>query len=117
MNRSDMKMVMTIIPQREAERVIHNLIRADFTATIVDSYSGVLRQAQKMLFIVVPAVQLDEVLDIIRSNCREEVEVGSQEMGELSIVTPPLTLGSRPVTAEMGGAVVFIWELDHVETY
>jgi uncharacterized protein YaaQ len=117
MNQLNMKMVMTIIPQREAERVIQKLVRADFTATIVDSHSGVLRQAQKMLFIVVPATQLDDVLHIIRSNCREAIEVGSQEVNKTDRVAPPLTLGHRPVTAEMGGAVVFIWELDHVETY
>jgi len=51
------------------------------------------------------------VLEIIRNNCRIQVKLESrQESGGRS-------LGPVPVTAELGGAVVFIWDLDRFVTF
>ncbi|HEY66961.1 MAG: hypothetical protein DRI79_00420 [Chloroflexi bacterium] len=106
-----MKMIMAIVPRDEAVRVLEALITAGHTATFTDSRSGVLRQAQQMLFIAVEEQDLDEVLAIIRDNCHSQVAV---EPGE---PRSPFSLGSVPVTAELGGAVVFIWDLDRFEIY
>ena len=106
-----MKMVMAIVPRDEAGHVLEALVTAGYTATFIDSRSGVLRQAQQMLFIAVEEQDLDKVLTIIRDNCHSQVVV---EPGE---PRTPFSLGSVPVTAELGGAVVFIWDLDRYETY
>ena len=106
-----MKMVMAIVPRDEAGHVLEALVTAGYTATFTDSRSGVLRQAQQMLFIAVEEQDLDQVLTIIRDNCHSQVIVDPGEP------RTPFSLGSVPVTAELGGAVVFIWDLDRFETY
>jgi len=106
-----MKMVMAIVPRDEACHVLEALVTAGYTATFTDSRSGVLRQAQQMLFIAVEKQDMDQVLTIIRDNCHSQVVVDPGEP------RTPFSLGSVPVTAELGGAVVFIWDLDRFETY
>ena len=106
-----MKMVMAVVPRDEAGRVIEALVAAGHTATFSDSRGGMLRQAQQMLFIAVEEQDLERVLTIIRDNCHSQVVV------EPSEPRTPFSLGSAPVTAELGGAVVFIWDLGRYETY
>ena len=106
-----MKMVMAIVPRDEAGRVLEALVTAGRTATFTDSRSGVLRQAQQMLFIAVEEKDMEQVLTIIHDTCHSQVTVESSEPRS------PFSLGPVPVTAELGGAVVFIWDLDRFETY
>ena len=104
-------MIMAIIPRAEADRVVEALVESGQTATTIDSRSGVLRQMQKILFIATGESELENVLTIIRANCRHEVVIGSVANSD------PYSLGSIPVTAELGGAVVFIWDIERVETF
>lgn len=106
-----MKMVMAVVPRDEAECVLEALIAAGFTATFVESRGGMLRQAQYMLFIAVENKVLEQVLTIIQDSCHSKVYVESGESGK------PFSLGHTPVTTEVGGAAVFIWDLDRFEIY
>ena len=105
-----MKMVMAIIPSDEADRVLGALVNAGHTATYGASRGGVLRQAQRTLFIAVEHEKLEEVLNIVRQSCRIPLGEGEESRDQFS-------LGPIPVTAELGGAVVFVWDLEKVETY
>jgi uncharacterized protein YaaQ len=107
-----MKMVMAVIPRDEAEDVLHALINAGHTATFTESRGGMLRQAQKTLFIAVRARDLPKILDIICSSCRSPAHVEFAELGRDS-----LSPHSKSVKTALGGAVVFVWDLERFETY
>lgn len=104
-----MKMVMAIVHRDETAHLLEALIAAGHTATFNESRGGVLRQASNTLFIAVQANRLQEVLEIIRENCRSnvsaDVECGPSDM-------PP----SRSWT-QVGGAVVMVWSLEQFEIY
>lgn len=106
-----MKMVMAVVPRDGAENILQALVNAGHTATISESRGGMLRQAQQMLFIAVEEESLELILSIIRDNCHLEVVV---ERGESE---QAFSIGHTPVRTQLGGAVVFIWELDRFETY
>jgi uncharacterized protein YaaQ len=106
-----MKMIMAVVPQDEAHRVLESLVDAGYTATFSESRGGMLRQAQYTFFIAVEEVNLEKVLAIIRDHCRVRVPVQSNES------RGGYSLGPIPVTAELGGAVVFIWDVERFETY
>ena len=103
-----MKMVMAIIPRDEAPRVLDVLVAAGYTATFGDSRGGVLRQAYQTLFIGVKEEALGAVLDIIRQNCHSQVS--------LEDATAPDHFGlPRQSEAIVGGAVIFVWSVEHFE--
>lgn len=102
-------MVMAIVPRDEAERILRALVAAKYTATYVETRGGMLRQAQMTLFIAVEEEDLDRVLGIIENSCRSEVVVEAVEEEEA-----PATMPAKP---RLGGAVVFVWNIERSETY
>ena len=100
-------MLMAVVPRDQAENVVNALVVAGFTATITDGRGGVLRQAQRILFIVIAAEKLEEVLALIRTNCRVTVRIEDSN-------APP---DKNNVPTKVGGAVVFIWDIGRIETY
>lgn len=110
-----MKMVMAIVEREETARVMEALITGGYTATFTEGRSGVLRQAKQTLFIGVEASKLDDVLSIIQHNCRSHVsstEAEAKADAGIGLPMPP-----RRTMAEVGSAVVFVWDIDRFETY
>ncbi len=110
MNR---KMVMAVVSRDQSDRVLNNLISAGYGATFTDSRGGMLRQAQRMLFVAAEADRVEDVVEIIRQACRAKVEVSAHE----SYGDPDRTGGGATTTTEVGYAVIFVWDLERFETY
>lgn len=106
-----MKMVMAVVARDQADPVLNALISEGYIATFTESRGGFLRQAQHMLFMAVEDENLEEVLALIRAHCRGEVRVQSE--GGMGMLSP----GLGPASAEVGGAVIFVWSLERFETY
>ncbi len=107
-----MKMVMVVVPSNSAERVLDALVNAGHSATYAETRGGMLRQSQRSLFIAVKSAQLEEVLEIIKQNCRTQVEMSTHPkeglVGEAE---------TAPVKADLGGAVAFVWDINRIETF
>jgi uncharacterized protein YaaQ len=108
-----MKMIMAVISRDQADRVLDKLISAGYGATFTESRGGVLRQAQQMVFIATEDEKVDDVLGTIRKLCRTKVEVKEQPARSGSGLLP----ASSGTTAEVGYAVVFVWDLENFATY
>ena len=106
-----MKMVMVVVPRNTADRVLDALVNAGYTATCAETTGGMLRQSQYSLFTAVQQEKLEDVLEIIRKNCRTQVEMGLQKSRDDKTMDP------SPVTADLGGAIAFIWDIDRIETF
>jgi uncharacterized protein YaaQ len=104
-----MKMVMAVVPSNTAESVLDALVNAGHTATYAETTGGMLRQSQYSLFIAVSKEQLDEVLSIIKDSCRTKIEMTTHQKDK------PLLTDETPVTADLGGAVAFIWDIDQIK--
>lgn len=105
------KMILAVIPRDHTHQVLDALVDSGFTATYGESRGGMLHQSQHSLFIALEEDELEEVLSLIKTNCRTLSQVEEKEKHEDSSV------GSHPVTADLGGAVVFIWDIERIETY
>lgn len=101
---------MAIIPRDEAQLVLDALINAGFTATITETKGGMLRQSQFTLFIAVKEPQLKTVCEIIKTNCTVKINQVENEAGQETIV-------GEGIQGNVGGAVLFIWDLNKVEIY
>jgi uncharacterized protein YaaQ len=105
------KMVMTVVPRDGAEDLLNALVNGGYTATFMESRGGMLRQSQLSLFTAVDGEELDKVLSIVRNNCRSEVIVESQGSAQ------SYSFGQTSMTTGVGGAVIFIWNIDRIEIY
>ena len=110
---SAMKMVMAVVPRDEAEGVLSALIAAGHSATFTESRGGMLRQAQYILYTAVDESALEHVLAIICESCHSDVRVGRGE-GNLAA---PMLAAPASASANVGGAVVFVWDLEQFTTY
>lgn len=106
------RMIMAVIARDPAQDVLDALIGAGYAATFVESRGGMLRQSQLTLFIAVDKRDdVENVLSMIQEHCRREVHVGPEEEEE------GVKDMGRTVTTQLGGAAIFVWELDRIETY
>ena len=124
-----MKMVMAAVLRDQADIVLENLISAGYGATFTESRGGMLRQARQLIFTAVKEEELDKVLAIIKKNCRTEVQVDSgqpiakekkgkeEEKEEAESSRGPFSRQQRTVTTDLGGAAVFVWDLEQFKTY
>lgn len=106
-----MKMVMAVVSRDQANHVLEMLITSGYPVTIAESRGGVWRQAQYTLYVGVDDDAVDDVLRIIRENCRAQVEVETDDAAKAR--SPE----SIQVMADLGGAVVFVWDVERMETY
>lgn len=106
-----MKMVMAVVPTNTADRVLDALVNAGHTATYAQTHGGMLQQSQYSLFIVVQKEQLDEILKIIKNNCRTQVQMSTLSPDE------QITMDTPPVSADLGGAIAFVWDINQVENF
>jgi uncharacterized protein YaaQ len=105
------KMIMAVIPHDHAIHVVDALVDSGFTATFGESRGGMLRQTQRTLFIAVDDEDLEQVLSLIKKHCRTPSKVEAKEKPDReSRVT-------QSITADLGGAVVFTWDIDQIVTY
>jgi len=104
------KMVMAVIPRDEAEHVLDALINAGFSATFMETKGGMLRQSQYSLFTAVSTETLDNVLDIIKNSCKTDIALDEDDLTKQEIL-------ENSGAQKLGGAVVFVWDLDRLETY
>jgi uncharacterized protein YaaQ len=105
------KMVMAVVSRDQSERVLDKLISGGYGATFTESRGGMLRQTQKMIFIAVDADKVDDVVEIIRATYRTKIEFreGNTQSGVSGARSP------ETMTAEVGYAVIFVWDLDRFE--
>ncbi|MBW6466230.1 MAG: cyclic-di-AMP receptor [Brevefilum sp.] len=106
-----MKMVMVVVPANTAEHVLDALVNAGHTATYAETRGGMLRQSQYSLFIALKKEQLDEVMDIIKASCRTQVEMRTHPFKD------PQSKDKSSLTADIGGAVAFVWDIESIQTF
>ena len=106
-----MKMLMAVIPRQEANAVIAALVEAGHTTTFMEGRGGVLRQAKQALFIALQDGELENVLAVISRTCHSCVSLETAGSGPLSGPS------AAPHTAQVGGAVVFVWTLESQQRF
>jgi uncharacterized protein YaaQ len=109
-----MKLVICIVSNEDARPLINSLMRRGHRATMVSTTGGFLREGNATIFIGTEDKTLDEVLGVIRDNCHTHTQYVNPlppviEPGEMYLPTP--------VEVEVGGATVFVIDVDRFEKY
>jgi uncharacterized protein YaaQ len=103
---------MAVINGDDSRNLLDRLARRGYSATVTSSAGGFLRISNTTVFCGVEDVKVEEVLSIIRESCPDRVQYVTplppvMEPGEVHIPTP--------VEKHMGGATIFVLDVDHFE--
>jgi len=107
-----MKLVFAIVHDEDTPRLMAELNKAGFRVTKLNSSGGFLRSGNTTLMIVVEAEKQQEVLDLIR-------KYSSSRQSAINTNITPSAMGGAympyPVDVTVGGATVFVVNVEHFE--
>ena len=107
-----MKLVSAIVQDEDAGKLVDALVKAGFRSTRFQSHGGFLRARNSTILMGVEDNRLDEALRIIRENCRTRTR-------SVSPLPPVMEPGEffmpQPVDVQVGGATVFVTNVEHYE--
>ncbi|MCL2508330.1 MAG: cyclic-di-AMP receptor [Oscillospiraceae bacterium] len=102
-----MKLVIAIINNDDCPAVLSELTREGFSATKLSTSGGFLRAGNSTLLIGVEEEKLDSLIDVMRRFSQSR-----KQMIQASPVYQGEFLMSMPVEVNVGGATVFVVDVD-----
>lgn len=107
-----MKLVVAIVQTDDAGKLTDALRERNFQFTLISTTGGFLREGNATILIGVDIAQLEEVLAIIKKNCVTRTQFVNpmppvMEPGELYL--------AQPVEVQVGGATVFVIDVERFE--
>lgn len=109
-----MKLVITVVHDRDKNRITESLLRNGFKFTKIGSTGGFLREGNVTLLIGVEEEELEHCLQVIGESCKTR----EQFVNVLPPDAAPVgTFMPSPVRVLVGGAVVFVVDVERFERY
>jgi len=105
-----MKLVVCIVHNRDRNRLSDELVKAGFKFTVIGSTGGFLREGNTTLLAGVEPDELESLQEIVRANCCTRDQVVNAAPYES---TPSVAFIASPVKVQVGGAVMFVLEVDN----
>lgn len=103
-----MKLLIAIINSDDSHNVMNEITKAGFYATKLSTTGGFLKTGNLTLLMGVEDDKVDELLEILRKNCRKREEITpiipSYETG--------MMINAIPVKITVGGATVFVLDVE-----
>ena len=108
-----MKLVYAIVRTDNEDDVIAELDKNHFGITKLSTTGGFLKKGNTTLLIGTEDDQVDQVIDIIKKECgkRQKITVNVPYMSGTAMVN----YGTMPMTVEIGGATIFVTDVDRFE--
>lgn len=108
------KLIIAIIHSDDAPGLVDALNRRGYSATVISTTGGFLREGNSTVLIGTTETNLAEVMRIIKANAHSR----TQYVNPLPPVVEPGELYMpQPIEIEVGGAVVFVLNVERFERY
>lgn len=106
-----MKLILAIVQEKDQRRLMEGLVAAEFQATMLASTGGFLREGNATILIGVEENRVDAVMAVIQKFCH----VREQLVSPLPPVVEPVdSYISYPVKVQVGGAIVFVLDVERM---
>ncbi len=109
-----MKLVVAIVQIDDAPALVKSLSQAGYGVTHVKSAGGFLRKQNATVLAGVPDRDIDRVLEIVRHRCHARTE---QVSPLPPVVEPGEVYMPYPMEVEIGGATVFVVDVERFEKF
>lgn len=106
-----MKLILAIVHDDDGNKAIVSLNNAGFSVTKLATTGGFLRSGNMTLLVGVEEDTIDDVLKIFKDTCsqRKRVMTTPVSTGMVGMV------GNYPIEVDIGGATIFILDVDRFE--
>lgn len=112
MQDGQLKLVIVIASDADADRLMKSLIQQRYPATKISSTGGFLHRGNATILSGVDASEVDDVLAMVRAECHARTEF-------VPVQTLPFfgegTTLAEPVEVRVGGAIVFVLDVGRFE--
>lgn len=107
-----MKLVLAVVNNDDTRILVDRLNRRGFSVTVTNTSGGFLRVGNTTILCGVEDARVQELIGIIRDSCPTRVQYVTplppvMEPGEVNIPTP--------VEKQVGGATIFVLNVEHFE--
>ena len=106
------KLMIMVVSDADADRLIRALVSHGYPATKIGSTGGFLRRGNTTVMSGVDAREVDEVMEFVRRFCHARIE-------HIPLQALPITGDGAPIVDPMevrvGGAVVFVLNIERLE--
>lgn len=108
-----MKLIYAIVRYDNEDEVISALTRSHFSITKLSTTGGFLRKGNTTLMIGTEDEKVQEAIDIIKKECgsRQKITINMPYISGSAM----LNCATMPTTVEVGGATIFVINVDHYE--
>jgi uncharacterized protein YaaQ len=104
-----MMLVVAIVHSDDAPGLIDVLTKRDYRATRINTAGGFLKESNATILLGVEDSQVEEVLSVIQQNCQTR----TQYINPLPpVMEPGEFYMPYPVEVQIGGATVFVLEIE-----
>ena len=110
------KMIIAILQGDDYADTVEELNRAGFFATVLSSSGGFLKKRSVTLMIGVNADQLDSAISILRQCAGKRDQMAFSDLSMSTGGASP-AIPMVPVQMNVGGAVVFILDLNDIQKF
>ena len=105
------KLLVIIAAADDADRLLERMVEAGLPATKISSTGGFLRRGNATILSGVGAGAVDEVLAMVRAECEPREEYVPVQTLPFPGSLPP----SQPLQVRVGGAIVFVLDIQRFE--
>jgi uncharacterized protein YaaQ len=108
------KLIISIVHRDDSDALLKALTEGGHKATLVSTTGGFLREGNATVFVGVENDKVEEVLELVRENCHQR----TRYLSPIVPVTEPSEFYiPQPVELEVGGATVFVIDVERHERY
>jgi uncharacterized protein YaaQ len=108
------KLVVVVVHNRDKGKVTDELVKAGFKFTVIGSTGGFLREGNTTYLIGIQEDEQPTLMSLIESNCMTREQVVNVMPFEAA---PPGAFVPSPVKVPVGGAVVFVLNVEQFERF
>ncbi len=109
-----MKLVMAIVQGDDAGGLVDALTEKNYRATRINTAGGFLKESNATILVGVEDDKLSDVLAVIRTNCQARTQF-------INPLPPVMEPGEfympYPVEVQIGGATVFVLNVERLERF
>ncbi|MCL4284604.1 MAG: cyclic-di-AMP receptor [Fimbriimonadaceae bacterium] len=109
-----MKFVVCVVHSRDKNKVTDEMIRAGYKFTVISSTGGFLREGNTTILVGVGEEDTPALLNLIEQNCQAREQLLNVMPLEAAPTGAFLT---SPVKVPVGGAVVFVLNVERFERF